>query len=363
VYESALIDVPPRSSASTELAVREERIDDSAWDAYVDGHAAASIYHASAWRRVIEATFRKHVHRLVVRGPEGRIRGVLPLVRLHGWFLPDMLVSLPYCSFGGPLADDPPAADALMSAAAALADNLGCDVTEIRCGMSALVDTNAWSRREDKVQMVLQLPESADALGRALGSKLRSQIKRPLKDGADVRIGGGELVPSFYEIFSKKMRDLGTPVYPRAFFDNVAAQLGDHVRVLVIGIAGSPAAAALLIRYRDTFEVPWAASDRKYDRISVNMLLYWEALRSSIESGAQYFDFGRSTRGGTTHRFKRQWGAEERSLQWLYRAPRERRLAGTAAGGGSQALADLWKRLPLPVANWLGPKITADLPW
>lgn len=340
--------------------VRNAEVDDTAWDAYVSRHPLGSLYHGTAWYRVIETTFAKRVHRCAAISADGEIRGVLPLVRLNGWFLPDMLISLPYCSHGGVIADNASLASALMAEATRFTEEIGCDVLELRGGPSEL--EAAWRTRDDKVRMLLRLPGSLEELGKSLGSKRRSQIKRSLRENPEVRVGGAELIDAFYAVFAKKMRDLGTPVYPRSLFENVERYLRNYTRLIVVFIDGSPVAGGVVIRHRDTLEIPWAASDRVYDRVSVNMLLYWEALRFAIDSGSAHFDFGRCTRDSSTFQFKRQWGAEPVVLRWQYLAHAERSM-GTSAGDTARRLTALWQKLPLPVANWVGPRITGNLPW
>jgi serine/alanine adding enzyme len=353
----------PGESAETGITIltSHDAVDDLAWNNYVERHPDASIYHGTAWQRVIEQAFSKKVYRLVAVTTAGDIRGVLPLVRLNGWFLPDMLVSMPYCSFGGELADNADVAVALLNRARELREMLACDVVEIRSpGLTN--SPNSWRRRNDKVQMVLELPASVEALGKLVGSKRRSQIKRSLRENPEVLVGGAELIPNFFCVFARKMRDLGTPVYPRRFFEIVAMNLNTQFRVLVLSIETQPVAAAFLLRHGDSLEIPWAASDSRYNRSAVNMLLYWEALRYAIENGCVEFDFGRCTRDGPTYKFKRQWGAEARELSW--RVNSENGGGRTSSLGGSALLlSNAWKRLPLSTANWLGPHIAPNLPW
>jgi FemAB-related protein (PEP-CTERM system-associated) len=225
------------------------------------------------------------------------------------------------------------------------------------------MEAEGWAHRDDKVTMCLKLPQSSDALGKALGSKRRSQIKRSRREDPDVRFGGAELVADFYDVFSRKMRELGTPVYPRRFFEKVVEHLSEYVTLLVVYVDGKPAAVACLIRWRNTLEIPWAAADSAYNGIAVNMLLYWEALTHAIDTGSEFFDFGRSSRDSGTFKFKQQWGAEPIDVPWRVWSRRGVSAAASATGRGMEIASRVWRRLPLPVANWLGPKITSNLPW
>ncbi|MEJ2516366.1 MAG: FemAB family PEP-CTERM system-associated protein [Gammaproteobacteria bacterium] len=331
---------------------------DREWDTYAGSHPWRTVYHGTAYRDAVAEAFGLPFHGLVARDTAGVVRGVLPLFRQKSRLFGDHMVSVAYASHGGPLADSPDIARELLVAAAGLADELGCDLLEVRDTRDHGLD---WPlRAEKKVLMIRELPDTPEALGKELGSKLRSQCRRALKEGAEVIHGGAELVEDFYPVFAANMRDLGTPVYPRRWFEILARHLDGMVRLVIVRMSGRPVAAAFLLRWGDTVEIPWAASVREFNRFSVNMLLYREALDWSIESGAKWFDFGRSTLDEGTYRFKSQWGAEPVPIHWLKR----RRENATPEpelnpGGGIMASAvKVWQKLPLGVANWLGPKIS-----
>ena len=328
--------------------------DDAAWDRYAKSHTGYTLYHGRAFHRAVAEAFGKPSHGLVAENGDGRIVGVLPLIRQKSWLFGDRLVSLPYANHGGPLADSPAAAKALFGAAAETARSLGCGQIEVRDHEARDID---WPRHTDKVLMTRVLPDSVEALGKELGAKLRSQCRRALKEGAEVAHGGAELIPEFYRVFAVNMRDLGTPVYPRCWFAVLARYLGDAMHLVVVRLAGKPVAGCVLLRWHDTMEIPWAASDRACNRFSVNMLLYREALDHAIRTGCKRFDFGRSTRDSGPHKFKQQWGAEESPIYWRTQP------ASESTGRASEWLRESWKRLPLPVANSLGPMISASLPW
>ena len=324
------------------------------WDRYAARHPAFTRYHGSAFHAAVREAFGKPAHGLVATDGAGQVTGILPLVRQKSLLFGDRLVSLPYANHGGPLADSPAIARRLFDAAAALGAELGCKMIEVRDHEARELD---WPLHTDKVLMTLALPGGPEALDKALGAKLRSQCRRALKEGAEVRYGGAELIPDFYRVFAATMRDLGTPVYPRRWFEVLARHFGAAMRLVVVMLHGQPAAACVLVRWNDTVEIPWAASAREFNRYAVNMLLYREALGQAIASGCTTFDFGRSTRGSGPHKFKLQWGASESPIYW-----RTRPAAGSP-GEISRALQGVWTKLPVPVANRLGPLIAGDLPW
>lgn len=329
------------------------------WDGYVRNHESASVYHLAGWRDLAESIFGRETHYLLAeRG--GRICGLLPLVRLKSFFFGDFLVSMPYVNYGGILADDSEACTELAEAAGRLADELGVDHVELR----HLADCAPLPARRDKVSMYLRLGGDADLLWKKLGSKLRAQIKRSQKEGAECEIGGIDLVEDFYSVFAVKYRDLGIPVYSVAWFRGILRKFPELVRVFVVRVGGKPVAASIVIGFNGILEVPWASTLRAADRYAVNMYLYWSMLKFAEDEGYPIFDFGRSTEGSGTWRFKKQWGAEPVQHYWHYwLKDSEKGIPRiNASNPKSQAAVAVWKKLPLWVANRIGPRIVKNLP-
>ncbi|MCE7902157.1 MAG: FemAB family PEP-CTERM system-associated protein [Gammaproteobacteria bacterium PRO9] len=328
------------------------------WDGFVAGQPSASAYHAWQWREILTAEFGCEPHYLLAGLPDA-VRGVLPLIRLRSRLFGDFLVSLPFVNYGGCLAVDEPADSALMAAAASLAAQLGVSHVEFRERRSR----EGFPQRTDKVAMLLELATTPDEQFSAFGSKLRAQIRRPEKEGATTRIGGVELVPDFYEVFARNMRDLGTPVYARSLFSRIANAMPDGARIAVVYLEDRPVAAGFTLRHRDRMEIPWASSLREFNRVGVNMQLYWHILKHAIESGTRVFDFGRSTVDAGTYKFKAQWGAKPVQLFWHYWLKEGRPMPNLSPHSPKYALAiRAWQRLPVPVANLIGPRLVRFLP-
>jgi FemAB-related protein (PEP-CTERM system-associated) len=332
----------------------------AAWNGFVEGHAGAATYHQYVWRDVMRAAFGVETHYLMARGAEGGVGGILPLARLRSWLFGDFLVSLPYFNYGGPLTRDPQADAALLAEAETLARRLGVSHVELR---EVTPREPCWPVRTDKVAMVLDLEADHPAQLAALGAKLRSQVRRPQREGARVERGGAELLPKFYRVFARNMRDLGTPVYSQRFFAEIAARLGSAAEIVVVSIGDVPTAAAFLLHFRSGTEIPWASSLREWNRVGVNMLLYWESLKAAIDRGSRTFDFGRSTVNSGTYRFKAQWGAAPRPLYWHYWLAPGRAMPGLNPDNPKFAVAiRVWQSMPLWATNVLGPPIVRRLP-
>ena len=351
----------PRSATVPRVSVR--LIDDAdaqAWDRFVESAPAACAYHRYAWRHVVRQAFGHATYYFAAREASGEIIGVLPLVRLKSLLFGDFLISLPYFNFGGVLARSDAVAEQLTDAAVEQARELGCRHLELRHSANACPD---WPVRTDKVAMLLPLPDSAEALLKKLPSKLRSQIKRPLREGAVSASGGAELLDEFYDVFARTMHSLGTPVYPRRFFSAILDALPERTRLFVVRVQGRAVAAGLTVAHGAGLEIPWAASLRSANALSVNMLLYWNVLEYACEQGFKTFDFGRCTPDSGTYRFKKQWGAEASQLYWHYwlrNGGEPPRL--NPANPKYHFAVSAWRRLPLALANRLGPLIVRNLP-
>lgn len=332
----------------------------AAWDRFVEAQERASLYHLSRWRTVIAEAFGHTLEALGAWSGDGRLLGLLPLVRLRSRLFGDYQVSLPYFNYGGAVAVSAEIEEALMRHAGEAAAARGCSHVEFRDSQVR----PGWPARTDKVAMELSLPDDPELLWKAFGGKLRAQIRRPFKEnGMTVARGGEELLDEFYLVFARNMRDLGTPVYPRRLFAAILATFPERARIVVVRHRGRPVAAAFLIDYRRRMEIPWASSVRDYNRFGVVMALYWEALQLAIERGNQVFDFGRSSVDAGTYRFKKQWGAQPRQLYWHYWLAAGRELPRLSPDNPKYRLAiRAWQRLPLPLANRLGPLIVKHLP-
>ena len=338
-------------------------VDESHWDGYANSAAVSTLYHLYGWRRVVEDTFGHKTHYLAASDASSGVIGILPMVQLQSRLFGNMLVSLPFFNYGGICSDREDVRQALLDSAIVLAADRKADFIEIRHDQ----DNEQWqrglARKSAKVSMRLELPSSADELWKSLGSKLRNQVQKPRKEGMTCAVGGVELLDGFYEVFSSNMRDLGTPVYSKAFFRNILRQFPDRTWICSVYSAKRPVASGLLAGFKERVEIPWASSLRELNHLSPNMLLYWCALELACTRGYRLFDFGRSTPHEGTYRFKEQWGAKPHPLHWYYWLPEGREMPQVNPKNPKYRTAiALWQRLPVSVTRLLGPGIVKYIP-
>ena len=341
-------------------AIVDVRVENDArlWTNYVESHADATGYHEWPWREVFERAFGCEPLYVSARR-DGRLVGVLPTVFMDSWLFGRALISLPYLNYGGVLADDSASASALFRHAIEIAQARRCRHVELRHIAQRF---DGYPNKRHKVTMLLPLREPA-ALWDGFDRKVRNQVRKAQKSELTYSSGGAEKLSAFYTVFCRNMRDLGTPVYSRKFFEQILRAFPDRARVHVVYHGAAPVAAGLTFETRGTVEIPWASSVREFNHLCTNHLLYWSILEASAASGCATFDFGRSTPNEGTYKFKEQWGATPVPLCWEYGLIDGATVPNTSPSNPKFKLAvSLWKKLPLPVANRIGPMIVRAIP-
>ncbi|MFN7917502.1 MAG: FemAB family XrtA/PEP-CTERM system-associated protein [Vicinamibacterales bacterium] len=350
----------PEPATATAPLTLDTQVSEAEWDAYVNAHPKAVCYHLYGWRGVIARAFGHDAFYLAARRA-GAVAGVLPLVEMRSAIFGRFLVSLPFVNYGGVLADDAATERFLFDHAADLAASRKLDHVELRHFTPHFPEAPS---RQHKVTMLLPLAPDVEAMWTVLDRKVRNQVRKAEKSGLTSAVGGAELIDAFYPVFATNMRDLGTPVYARRLFEEVFRAFPDRTRMFIVRAAdGRCVAAGVGLRFRDTVEMPWASSLREFKAASPNNLLYWEALKHAISTGANTFDFGRSTPNEGTYNFKAQWGAEPVPLCWEYRLLKGQALPDSSPKNAKFSLAiSIWQRLPLWLANTVGPGIVRSIP-
>jgi FemAB-related protein (PEP-CTERM system-associated) len=266
---------------------------------------------------------------------------------------------MPFLNYGGPLGT-PEAVRALAAEAVRLGRASGVRLLELRSRVDLGLALPV-SRR--KITVVLELPDTAEALHRSFSAKLRSQIRRPQKDGVEVRTGVDKpLVADFHRVFAHHMRDLGTPALPRAFFDAVARRFGIDAWFVVAYLRGRPIAGGAGVCWNGESEIVWASALRSYASLAANMLVYWKAMEHAIDAGCRWFNFGRCSPGSGSHRFKQQWGGGDVPLWWYQDSPVGATATPSPDSAGMRLATSFWRYLPVRLASLLGGRILRGIP-
>ncbi|QQP88710.1 FemAB family PEP-CTERM system-associated protein [Skermanella sp. TT6] len=329
-----------------------------AWEAFVAESPEATFFHRAGWARVIGRSYGHPTYfRYASRG--GRIVGVLPLVHVKSPLFGNALIATGFCTFGGIASSDPGAIQALARDAAELGARLGVDHVELR-HVDAL--PIGWTVKSE-LYAAFRRPLDAD-IGVTWGTlpqQKRQELRRSIRGGLRQQVGPG-LLDAFYRIYGTSVRNLGTPVYPRRFFAAIAEEFGEAVELAVVHGASGPVSAVMAFHFRDTVcpyfagGLPEARTEHAYD------FMYWSLMDRATERGARLFDFGRSKRGTGAFDYKLGWGFEPRALHYQFHLVRGRELPEVnPLNPKYRAMVETWKRLPLPVANLMGPVIARQI--
>ena len=359
-----------RHYPATSINIDDIRIDlmDAAenpdkWNNYVASNPAACIHHRTEWREILLHSYGHKSLYLCARNSRQNIVGILPLIHMQSRVFGNKLVSLPFFQRGGAIADHPLIEHKLIQAAAAYGSKLEVDHIEYRDDIPREHLPGPSAAQTHKVNMVLSLPESHDTLWQGFTAKLRAQIRRPQREHPQVFISGKENLNDFYAVYSRNMRDLGSPVQSKQFIDNILRHFPKNSWLIVIKLEQRPVAAGFLLGFGNTMEIPLASTIREVNSLSMNMFLYWEVLKFAIKQNYSQFDFGRSSKNAGTYRFKQQWGAQPKQLYWHYWLGQSKAPPSLNPSNPKYAaIIYLWKRLPVILTNLLGPAIVKNIP-
>ena len=347
--------------APPDLVVRTLSLGDRAgaarWDAFVAGCASATFFHRAGWQQVIEEVIGHRTHFLYAQRGE-RIVGVLPLARVKSLLFGDALVSLPFAVYGGVAADDDGAATALEVEAQAVARRIGVDHLELR---NVAARHPEWPTQDLYVTFRKKILPDAEANLLAIPRKQRAMVRKGLNN--ELRSEVDAAPGRFFALYADNVRRHGTPALPKHYFEALQRVFGASCEVLtVIDPNGRPVSSVLSFYFRDEVLPYYAGDDVTARDLAANDFKYWELMRRACERGLHVFDYGRSKRGTGSFAFKKNWGFEPQPLHYEYRLYRGDTIPqNNPMNPKYRALIALWRRLPLPVANFIGPRLARSL--
>jgi FemAB-related protein (PEP-CTERM system-associated) len=348
----------PPTSRSSGLAVRLARDGDLArWDAFVERCPEATFFHRSGWKEVLEAVFRHRTFYLLAER-EAEVVGVLPLAQVRSWLFGHSLVSLPFCVYGGAAATDAAAVPALHVAARELGNELGVDHLELR---NRIAREPGWPRQDLYVTFRKEILPEVEANMLAIPRKQRAMVRKGIQRGLR-----SELDPSvdrFFALYADNVHRHGTPAQSKRYFQALQRVFGKDAEVLtVLAPDGRPVSSVFAFYFRDEVLPYYAGDDPAARDLAANDFKYWELMRRACERGYRVFDYGRSKRGTGSFDFKKNWGFEPELLHYEFVLRRGEAVPqNNPSNPKYQAIIGLWRRLPRPLANALGPYIVRSL--
>jgi len=326
------------------------------WDTFVETCESATFFHKSGWKTVLEQAFGHRTHFLYAE-QDGEIRGVLPLAQVRSLLFGHHLVSLPFAVYGGPAVLDEQAETALIDAACELAGKLKVEDLELRNLLSCRPD---WPGKDLYVTFRKEIDADPDVNMKAIPRKQRAMVRKGIKADLQGEIDGG--VDRLYAVYSESVRNLGTPVFSKNYLKLLSETFGDDCEVLMIRHGDDDVAGVMSFYFRDEV-LPYYGGSRPAARnLKGNDFMYWDLMRRAGERGVKIFDYGRSKVGTGSYSFKKNWGFEPQPLHYEYFLVSADEVPQVNPNNPKyRYFIDMWKRLPLPLANAIGPHLARHL--
>jgi FemAB-related protein (PEP-CTERM system-associated) len=348
----------PHVTATSDLRVRQAAPADLArWDAFVERCPEATFFHRAGWKEVIESVFRHRTFYLFAER-DATVVGVLPLAQVKSLLFGHALVSLPFCVYGGVAATDPAAVPALHAAARELAAKLGADHLELR---NRVAREPGWPRQELYVTFRKELLPDIEANMLAIPRKQRAMVRKAIQGGLRGEIDAS--VDRFFALYADNVHRHGTPALPKRYFETLKRVFGRDVEVLtVLDAELKPVSSVLTFYFRDEVLPYYAGDDVAARDLAANDFKYWDLMRRACERGLRVFDYGRSKRDTGSFDFKKNWGFVPEPLHYEYVLRRGDAIPqNNPSNPKYKAMIAVWRRLPIGVANSIGPYIVRNL--
>jgi len=354
--------------------------DKEGWDNFALSSKNSSFFHLIGWKDVIEQSFGHKPHYLMSK-QKNQITGILPLFEIKSRLFGHALVSVPLGVYGGICFTNSSSEKALLRSATILGRLMGVDYVELRnqgntknvrnvqeVRTSEVIEpanqsnNSNWLTKDLYVTFQREIYPDIESNFNAIPRKQRRMIRQGIKAGLTSKIGRKEHLKNFYNIYARSVRNLGTPVFPLKYFE-ITMEVFPEAFILSVWKNNVMVAGVMTFIFRDILMPYYSGALREYFKYAVNDFMYWELMRYGCENGYKVFDFGRSKKGTGSYDFKRHWGFEPKDLPYRYYTVAKKDTPNISpANPKYTAMINIWKKLPLPVANWLGPKIIKNIP-
>ena len=326
------------------------------WDAFVEACPEATFFHRADWKTVLERAFGHRTHYLYAE-LNGEIQGLLPLAQVKSLLFGNTLSSLPFCVYGGIIANNDEARAALREAACELAGQLKVDALEMR-------NTNAseqdWPTKQLYATFRKEIDADPDVNMKAIPRKQRAVVRKGIKAGLVSEVDSGW--QRLYRIYSESVRNLGTPVFSANYFKILREVFAEDCGVLMITHQGQDIAGVMSFYFKDQVLPYYGGSVAQARALKGNDFMYWELMRRSGEQGVRIFDYGRSKEGTGPYSFKKNWGFTPEPLSYEYFLVKSKAMPDiNPLNPKYRFFVNSWKKLPLPVANFIGPMLSKSL--
>lgn len=339
------------------VTIHEMHPEDSVrWDQFVMNHPDATFFHRSGWKTVIEKAFG-HKTWFLYAEKNGELQGILPLAEVRSLLFGHSLSALPFCVYGGVVAKNDPAREQLELAAQELAEQLKVDYLEFRNFHSVHAD---WPRKDLYVTFRKEIDPDVERNMLAIPRKQRAMVRKGIKYGIVSEVD--QSIDRFFYAYSNSVHRLGTPVFAKKYFRLLKDVFGEDCELLTIVKDGKTISSVMSFYFRDEVLPYYGGGTEEARQFAANDFMYWELMRSCCEKGYKIFDFGRSKRNSGSYSFKINWGFEPQPLHYEYRLINSLTIPDhNPSNPKYQFFIKAWQKMPLTVANLIGPHIVKNL--
>jgi len=330
--------------------------DHAQWDAYVATQPSATFFHLAGWKTVIEQAFGHRTFFLFAQ-QAGQIVGILPLARVKSLLFGHSLSSLPFCVYGGVVAEAEDVREALEAEACRLADELQVDHLEMRNRHPV---HDEWPKKALYVTFRKEIADSIEQNLSNIPRKQRAVVRKGIKAGLESRVDAE--VNDFYALYAESVRNLGTPVFSKKYFQVLKTVFGDACEVMTVTHQGKAVSSVMNFYFRDQVLPYYGGGGVDARALKANDFMYWEVMRRACEKGLKWFDYGRSKEGTGSYAFKKNWGFVPEPLHYEFYLVKAKTVPDlNPLNPKYQIFIKTWKKLPLPVANMIGPHLVKYL--
>ncbi len=328
----------------------------NSWNDYVKSNSLSSFCHRAEWKSIIETAYNLKTHYMYAED-NGNIVGILPLAEVKSLLFGHTLISTPFCVYGGICSDSKEATQMLTEEAKYLAKNLNVDYLELRNTSS---NQNNWPCKSFYHTFKKEISSNVDTNLNEIPRKQRAMVRKGIKNNLESIIDCD--IDRFYHLYSVSVRNLGTPVYPKRYFKILKEKFGDDCEILTITKNGKAISSVLSFYFGDTVLPYYAGGLLQARQLKAYDFMYWELLRRSCEKNIRNFDFGRSIEGTGSYSFKKNWGFKPTKLYYQQLLIGAKHTPDFNPMNSKYSMyIKIWQKLPLPVANLIGPLISKNL--
>lgn len=327
------------------------------WNDFVFSCPEATFFHRAEWQQIIKSVFR-HPTFFLYAEQAGEIVGVLPLAHVNSRLFGNSLVSLPFAVYAGVASNNQEAIADLETEAQKRALELGVDHLEFR---NVMAQHTEWPTQDLYVTFRKEILPEVEANMLAIPRKQRAMVRKGIKNGLISQVDRN--TDRFFSVFADNVHRHGTPALPKRYFDTLLEVFGNDCEILTVtSPEGKLLSSVLSFYFRDEVLPYYAGDDEAARDLAANDFKYWELMRLSCERGLRVFDYGRSKIGTGPYSFKKNWGFEPQPLHYEYCLYKRDSIPQNNPNNAKYKLfIEAWRRMPIGLANWLGPHIVRNL--